>query len=454
MKSDEIILKRLLEDGNVNGMAEVIETVTKKKSELLKQHIDTVYPIKAPGETGGNKRYWMTKMEPKDRNHCKPLYAPSKEQLEEKILLYYLEHPTANQAYTVREAVVEALGGDDVLNAKTALKTGRRTYQRWLKYFDASLGDIQLDKLSEEDIRKALSAVISADDKITGKEFSQALTAIYKLDVWVRYNHLDTVDIKTIVDLWKGVNLTGHHVFKPRNQKTRAQAFNKSEAAKIIRYALRNPSYKALAVAVMITSGLRIGEVLGLKEEDVYLDEEFIFVVRKEDTKLYVIDDYTKSNRCREVHLSPIAKQVVEKLLEFRHEDPSDIDFLVLNENSDDGKMHCRAVDDFLRTTIHYDVLCLTDADEARSCHDCRRTYASLEYLAGTDIYKIQQQMGHSTVAQTWDYIRDVADAEERKEQIKGIMSVDDIEPANTDNLIVYADYTQKKLNDKNKKAR
>lgn len=42
----------------------------------------------------------------------------------------------------------------------------------------------------------------------------------------------------------------------------------------------------------------------------------------------------------------------------------------------------------------------------------CRRTYASLEYLSGTDIRTIKQQ--------TWDYIHEVIDAEERKNRLKG----------------------------------
>ena len=50
----------------------------------------------------------------------------------------------------------------------------------------------------------------------------------------------------------------------------------------------------------------------------------------------------------------------------------------------------------------------------------CRRTYASLEYLSGTDIRTIKQQMGHNTEQQTWDYIHKVIDAEERKNRLRG----------------------------------
>lgn len=94
--------------------------------------------------------------------------------------------------------------------------------------------------------------------------------------------------------------------------------------------------------------------------------------------------------------------------------------FLLLNEKSEDGKLHLRAIDNHLRVFVHYDALGLGRSPNARSAHDCRRTYASLEYLSGTDIRTIKQQMGHTSEAQTWEYIKDVVDAEEHKTRLRG----------------------------------
>ncbi len=52
---------------------------------------------------------------------------------------------------------------------------------------------------------------------------------------------------------------------------------------------------------------------------------------------------------------------------------------------------------------------------------DCRRTYATLEYLNGTDIKVIKMQLGHKTEAQTWEYIVDVAEFAQRQDKLKGI---------------------------------
>ena len=71
---------------------------------------------------------------------------------------------------------------------------------------------------------------------------------------------------------------------------------------------------------------------------------------------------------------------------------------------------------------IHPNVLDLPIDEEhpARSAHDCRRTYASLEYLNGTDIFTLSKQMGHSCAEQTWDYIQDIVEVSEKRERLKG----------------------------------
>ena len=54
-----------------------------------------------------------------------------------------------------------------------------------------------------------------------------------------------------------------------------------------------------------------------------------------------------------------------------------------------------------------------------RSPHDCRRTYASIQYMHGVDIMTIQAQLGHRNVQQTWDYIKDIVEAENRLQKIE-----------------------------------
>ena len=72
-------------------------------------------------------------------------------------------------------------------------------------------------------------------------------------------------------------------------------------------------------------------------------------------------------------------------------------------------------------------------------------TYASLEYLNGTDVFVLMRQLGHANVSQTWDYIKDVAEASERRSQLKGAGLLHELPKAqNEPNMAVDALWTQK----------
>lgn len=307
-----------------------------RREQIIKKHINEVFPIKEPGEKEGYPKYWCTKLTPKNRNHSGLIRAKSKEELEDKILAFCLKIAD-DEKLTVKEAVILALG-DDVENPKSKNKTGRRTYQRYLKYLNKNLGDIKISRLSELDIRKALDHIISSKEKLTSKEFNQIITSLNKLANYCAYEHIDVCDIRSIVAIWRSTKLTGHHTFAPKKAKSKDQAFTRSEAAKIVRNALKNPSYKALAVALLCTTGIRVGELLALDIDDIYIEEGFIWVHKEEDTKSYIIEDYTKSNKCREVYLSPEAIAICKACINLRMQDNSDIPFLFLNDNSSDGK--------------------------------------------------------------------------------------------------------------------
>lgn len=378
----------------------------------------------SPGEKGVDKTKWLTILTPTNRNHDGKIRANSREELEEKIIAYYLKLQDDTKL-TVREMLIKAVGPE---HNDTVL----RLLQRFDKHLSV-LSNIKISSLDEKAIRHALTLMVKGEEKLTGYEFKQTMTALHKIADHCEYEHIEVCDIRKIVSVWKSVKLTGHHEFAPLPAKSKEQAFTKEETILIVRDALLHPTYKSLAIATVLLTGLRAGEILALSEEDINLDEGFIYIWKKEHTKKYTIEDYTKSNRQRYVYLSDDAKEVLRLAITLRQCDSSTIPYLFLNDNSDDGKMHLRALDNHLRGYVHKNVLTLSNTNEARSTHDCRRTYASTSYFAGTDIYVIQQQLGHSTVDQTWEYIRDIIDAEERKTQLKSLNIADSLDAENNE---------------------
>ena len=415
LKSNKLynkILLHLAEECKLEDEAQVQNYIMNRKESILKNHINTVCKIYKPGE--GGQHYFMTKLTPKNRNHAGKIYAKTQEELENKILAHYLKIEEDDKI-TVRETLLASVG--DITNKKN--KTGIRTVQRFDKHF-SMLSNVKLSSLSEDHIRRALDAIIMSDVKITLKEFNETITSLNKIAYYCAYEHLAVCDIKSIIENWRNIKLKGKHIFKDTKKQTKNLAFNRAEASRIVRDALRHPTYKSLAVALLITTGLRAGELLALEMDDIYLKECYLWIHQIEDTKIHVIEDYVKENKCREVYLSDEALNVMKACLSFRAQDSSDSPYLFLNENSKDGKMHLRAIDDYLRVKVHRDILGYGADREARSPHDCRRTYASLEYINGTDIYTLKNQLGHSSISQTEEYIKDVIEAQERKAKLKG----------------------------------
>lgn len=410
----EKISTKLRNECMLSDEAQVQEYIMNRKKQILEKHYNEVCRLYRPGE--GGQAYYMTKLSPKDRKHAGKIYAKTQPELEEKIIAYYLQLEK-DSSLTVRGILNKAVG--DINDRQN--KTGIRTMQRFDKHLSC-LADKLISELCEQNIRDALDELISEDPKPTEKEFNQTITCLNKIASYCAYEHIAVCDIREIIKSWRDFKLTKKHTFTPPTAQTKDQAFNRDEAATIVNYVLRNPTYKGLAASLLITTGIRVGENLALEMEDIHLKDGYLWIHQMEDTKTYQLLNYVKENTPREVYLSPEAEIVIKACLAFRKLDPSDSPYLFLNPNSSDGRLHLRAIDAYLRDFIHPFVLGLPvdDKHPARSAHDCRRTYASLEYLNGTDIFIISKQMGHSSVEQTWEYIRDIVEAKEKRERLKG----------------------------------
>ena len=409
MELKEKILNYLRNECKLIDELSVDEYIMKRKDSILQNHIDNVYPIKTPGEGWKDQRYYWTKLTPQCRGHEHKIYAKTQEELETKIVAYYL-NILDDRKLTLEKILLTAIQSDRP-------ETGLRKYQRFCKWF-SSLRKCTASNLTESKLRDAIEEMRKKE--ISKKEFNNAIGVLNTIADYCAYEHIDIIDIRAVIATYRRFKLKGKRDFKPVQKQDLDLAFTKEEAQKIVVYALSHPSYNAFAVAIMITTGLRASELLGLETEDVDLCKGRIWVHQMECTKTYDIEQDCKDHSIRYVYLTPDAELVLSKAVDYRLEDESISPFLLLNPCSSDGKLHLRAIDHYLREYVHHEILGLSHDRNARSCHDCRRTYASLEYLSGTDIRTIKQQMGHNTEQQTWDYIHEVIDAEERKNRLKG----------------------------------
>lgn len=409
MKLEEKILMKLRNECKLEDETSSENYVMKRRNEIIKNHVENVCQIYKPEEGWRGNKYYFTKLTPNVRGNEHKVYGKTEEEVEDKIVAYYLRIHE-DKKLTLEKILLLAIRTEKE-------ETGKRKVQRLRKWFP-SICNISITKLNEEKLRKAVEEVHKSE--ISKKEFNNAIGVLNTIADYCEYEHIEAIDIRSVISTYRRFKLRGKRDFKEVQKKDSDLSFSREEAQKIMRYAIQHKNYKTFAVAIMISTGLRAGELLGLETKDIDLKRGRIWVHQMECTKTYDIEQDCKDHSIRYVYLTSDAEIILKKALEFREKDPSHSPFLLLNENSEDGKLHLRALDNHLREFIHYEVLKLDSSKNARSAHDCRRTYASLEYLSGTDIRTIRQQMGHTSEGQTWEYVKDVVDAEERKARLKG----------------------------------
>jgi len=176
------------------------------------------------------------------------------------------------------------------------------------------------------------------------------------------------------------------HLRQIRDHKQHVLPFTQAEVAHLLTVAAARDPRVAVAVILGCRAGLRAGEVLGLQWTDLDLPNKLATI---RHARVWRRDTTTKNHQLRIVHLTTGVIQALRRL--DRHATSP----LVLQLNG------AGVTQDWL--TYHYRELLLAANLPRRRFHDLRHTYAShLIALSASPKY-IQGQLGHSTIAVTFD---------------------------------------------------
>jgi len=164
-----------------------------------------------------------------------------------------------------------------------------------------------------------------------------------------------------------------------------------------------NPKHLVLFLLAILT-GLRQGEIFGLRWSDCDLVRALLFVRRTYHPDYGFAETKTAASR-RVVHLSPV---LVEALVAHKQETNGTADDLIFR-NRAGGPLNGQN----LVTRVLYPSLETAGVKRVRF-HDLRHTYAALMISMGANIKFIQRQMGHASIQTTLDkyghLLPDVAD--------------------------------------------
>ena len=175
------------------------------------------------------------------------------------------------------------------------------------------------------------------------------------------------------------------------------ESFSEAEMRKIFSYAW-DYSYPRIAIAVMVLlfTGLRRGELLGLKWNDVTDDTLTVRRSVYQEKGKPMVEDYKAktASSLRTVPLLPELSHLIRTL-------PRKGEYIFGTRSG--TLWHPR---NFSRDYNSFFKALRTEFPEIRSLspHSCRHTFATLTLSSGTDVRTVQQLLGHSDITTTARY--------------------------------------------------
>lgn len=249
-------------------------------------------------------------------------------------------------------------------------------------------------------------------EKIPAKLKAMPLDSIRPLHLQQFYNSFGQTSSKSYMDKMRVMvnalfadaldndliskNPTGH--LKPPHIKEQTkEAFTMEQVKVIVEFAMAYFSPRiATAVLVLLFTGLRRGELLGLQWDDIHGTQLRVNrSVFTEDGKPCVIDGSAKTDSSiRSVYLLP---EIVFRLQALPHYG------IYIFGTRKGTLMHPRNFSRDYQTFFKHLQEVAPDIPY-RSPHACRHTFGTLALLSGTDIRTVQQMLGHSSLDSTARY--------------------------------------------------
>ncbi|KUJ54015.1 tyrosine-type recombinase/integrase [Chryseobacterium aquaticum] len=208
------------------------------------------------------------------------------------------------------------------------------------------------------------------------------------------------------MDMDFDINVLMPTILNSRTKEFDLKAFSLVETRKLRKYLVENLSEDIanLAIAIALSSGLRIGEVTGLKYGDFDFENEMISISRTAQ-RMVVVDENFKSKGTKIIvgtpktkssqRTVPVQKEIlkyVSILNEFHKPD----DFIFM------GKYSKQPMDNRLLRDKYMTILKNLNLPQI-SFHGLRHSFASNCIASGVDVKTTSAMLGHSDIKMTLD---------------------------------------------------
>ena len=399
---------------SLRELAQVVNMALEHDS-LLKQH---------------NAAIWQNEKDKRWRTHLpngKLLVKTKKEDLENAVVDYYRTAPMSTPAVPLN------LTSSSITNVATpqsncTLKTlypqwyELRKYEvspntladdisNWEKYISNSeIADIPLNQLSRSKL-KAWANQLITKYSMKKKYYSNIRSVLNSLlDFAVDEDLIDTNNFRNL-------KLNAHLFTPPTLKAENEEVFTPQEQKLVMQEAeedsMNNHSAIPLGICLLFLTGMRVGELCGLRYGDIRDNSIFIqrmVVADQVETPdglkqrgFKVVEHAKSSAGQRQIPLVPQARQYLEQIKKINYSNgysttPNDLIF-----QRDDGLCNQRVFECRIKKYCNSHHLNLPFK---KSCHDIRRTYITNLFEKGLNADTIRRLAGHENIDMTMKYCR------------------------------------------------
>lgn len=385
-----------------NGMIDTNTIIAQVKMNERKKFID-MHESKIWQGSGG---MWYTYLHDEQKGR-KLVKRKTKDDIYDEIVKYY---KSQKDEPTIRIVFDEWIFGKLKYN-----EIQKQTYDRYVTDFNRyfvnnesfkDYADRKIRHICEDDLEEFIKITISCM-RLTQKAYSNLRTLINGIFKYAKKKGYTSLSISTFI----GDLDLSRRSFKKNIKDKDAEVYQEAEAEKLSEY-LREQSgdLKCLGLLLTFETGMRIGELCGLKPDDI--SGKYIHICRTEvklrdDDGNWVteIKEYPKSEAGdRYIIISDSAKETLGLIMQAR----TNGEYLFTCGSK---RIRSHSFRQKLR------VVCKELDIRYRSNHKIRKTYGTMLIDNGVDDSIVAEQMGHTDIATTRRYYYFSNKSEDKKRE-------------------------------------
>ena len=393
-EDDLDVLNKACQDGILDMVyiKELMKNADRKK--YLAQHEYEIYQNK--------KGSWTTYLPKPGGGRIKKTYK-SRQDLEDVVIAYYKEKQLSVENI-FKLWIEEKLEYDNT--KKQTIDRYSTDFNRFFGGTDMAGMDIQ--SVTEDELKHFVKKTI-VEKELTKRQSKALKTLINGIFRYAKDHHYTEI---SITSFFGDLNIA-KTAFRKTIKKDKDDVFTEEELDKIRGWIYAHQSITNLGILLAMNTGLRLGELVALKWEDV--QEDSLHVHRTQErykdekgTYIFNVRDSAKTDAGdRMVYLNAEAKEVLRRI---RIKNP--FGEWLLQKN---GR---RMAADSFDNVLYY--ICDRVGIKRRSMHKLRKTYGTKLIDAGVSESVITTQMGHSDIQTTRQhYYRNNKTEDEAKEQLR-----------------------------------